>query len=111
MADPKLPEVTGNHDTTLRAPIREYLLVSIFRACAASVASENASRLAAMQRADKKIDALLDTLSGDFHRLHQDGIDEELFDVITGFEALNKPRQAAQDDEVGWVDCDHIARC
>jgi F-type H+-transporting ATPase subunit gamma len=30
--------------------------VSIFRACAESLASENASRLAAMQRADKNID-------------------------------------------------------
>lgn len=85
-----LPEVIGNHDTTLRALIREYLFVSIFRACAESLASENASRLAAMQRADKSIEALLDTLNGNFHRLRQNGIDEELFDVITGFEALNK---------------------
>lgn len=86
-----LPEVIGNHATTLRALIREYLFVSIFRACAESLAGENASRLAAMQRADKNIDALLDALNGNFHRLRQDGIDEELFDVITGFEALNKP--------------------
>jgi hypothetical protein len=34
-----------------------------------------------------------------------------LFDVITGFEALNKPRQAAQDDEVGLVDPDQTSRC
>ena len=87
-----LPEVIGNHDTTLRALIREYLFVSIFRACAESLASENASRLAAMQRADKNIEVLLDTLNGNFHRLRQNGIDEELFDVITGFEALNKKR-------------------
>lgn len=87
-----LPEVIGNSHTTLRALIREYLFVSIFRACAESLASENASRLAAMQRADKNIETLLDTLNGGFHRLRQDRIDEELFDVITGFEALNKPR-------------------
>lgn len=85
-----LPEVIGNTGTTLRALIREYLFVSIFRACAESLASENASRLAAMQRADKNIEALLDKLNGNFHRLRQNGIDEELFDVITGFEALNK---------------------
>ena len=86
-----LPEVIGNGSTTLRALLREYLFVSIFRACAESLASENASRLATMQRADKNIEALLETLNGNFHRLRQDGIDEELFDVITGFEALNKP--------------------
>ena len=83
-----LPEILGDETTTLRALIREYLFVSLFRACAESLASENASRLAAMQRADKNIDELLENLNGTFHRLRQSGIDEELFDVIAGFEAL-----------------------
>jgi len=75
----------------LRALIREYLFVSLFRACAESLASENASRLAAMQRADKNIDELLETLNGKFQRMRQSGIDEELFEVISGFEALVGP--------------------
>ena len=73
---------------TLRALIREYLFISLFRACAESLASENASRLAAMERADKNINDLLEQLHGTFHQLRQSGIDEELFDVISGFEAL-----------------------
>jgi len=84
-----LPEVMGGDTATLRALIREYLFVSLFRACAESLASENASRLAAMQRADKNIDELLEDLNGTFHRLRQSGIDEELFDVTSGFEALS----------------------
>jgi F-type H+-transporting ATPase subunit gamma len=84
-----LPEVIGCGTATLRALIREYLFVSIFRACAESLASENASRLAAMQRADKNIDELLEDLNRTFHRLRQSGIDEELFDVISGFESLS----------------------
>jgi F-type H+-transporting ATPase subunit gamma len=84
-----LPEIMGGGTTTLRALIREYLFISLFRACAESLASENASRLAAMQRADKNIDDLLETLHGTFHQLRQSGIDEELFDVISGFEALS----------------------
>ena len=84
-----LPEVMGGGTAMLRALIREYLFVSLFRACAESLASENASRLAAMQRADKNIDELLEALNGTFHRLRQSGIDEELFDVISGFEALS----------------------
>ena len=72
----------------LRALIREYLSISLFRACAESLASENASRLAAMERADKNINDLLEQLHGSFHQLRQSGIDEELFDVISGFEAL-----------------------
>jgi F-type H+-transporting ATPase subunit gamma len=73
---------------TLRAFVREYLFVSLFRACAESLSSENASRLAAMERAEKKIEELLDELNRNFHRLRQGGIDEELFDVVAGFEAL-----------------------
>ena len=83
-----LPQIMETGTTTLRSLIREYLFVSLFRACAESLASENASRLAAMERADKNIDELLDELNGTFHRLRQGGIDEELFDVISGFEAL-----------------------
>jgi F-type H+-transporting ATPase subunit gamma len=86
-----LPEVMGGEASTLRALVREYLFVSLFRACAESLASENACRLAAMQRADKNINELLDNLNGIFHRLRQSGIDEELFDVIAGFEAPPEP--------------------
>ena len=83
-----LPEVIGGGTGTLRAFISGYLFVSIFRACAESLASENASRLSAMQRADKNIDELLEDLNRTFHRSRQNGIDEELFDVVSGFEAL-----------------------
>jgi len=79
----------GDATANLRALIREYIFVSLFKACAESLASENASRLAAMQRADKNIEELLEYLSVTFHRLRQSGIDEELFDVISGFEALS----------------------
>ncbi len=89
-----LPEVIGNSAETLRALIREYLFVSLFRACAESLASENASRLAAMQRADKNIDELLEELNGEFYRVRQSGIDEELFEVVSGFEALSRSRSS-----------------
>lgn len=84
-----LPEVMCDGTTTLRALVREYLFISLFRACAESLASENASRLAAMQRADKNIDESLGDLNSTVHRVRQGGIDEELFDVVSGFEALN----------------------
>lgn len=86
-----LPEVMNDSEQTLLALVREYLFVSLFRACAESLASENASRLAAMQRAEKNIDELLEDLNRTFHRLRQSGIDEELFDVVSGFEALTGP--------------------
>ena len=85
-----MPQVIGGGTATLQTLIREHLFVSLFRACAESLASENASRLAAMQRADKNIDELLEELKSKYHRLRQGGIDEELFDVVSGFEALSK---------------------
>jgi F-type H+-transporting ATPase subunit gamma len=91
------PEVMGSGNSTLSTLIREYVFISLFRACAESLASENASRMAAMERADKNIQELLESLNGAFHRLRQSGIDEELFDVISGFEALSaeKPHRNA----------------
>ena len=86
-----LPEVMNGVERTLLALVREYLFVSLFRACAESLASENASRLVAMQRAEKNIDELLEDLNRTFHRLRQSAIDEELFDVVSGFEALTGP--------------------
>jgi F-type H+-transporting ATPase subunit gamma len=87
-----LPEVICDGEPTLKALVREYLFISLFRACAESLASENASRLAAMQRAEKNIDELLEDLNQNFHQLRQSSIDEELFDVISGFEALTQSR-------------------
>ena len=85
-----LAETLGSPVTTLRALIREYLFISLFRACAESLASENASRLAAMDRADRNIDEMRSTLEDSLHRLRQARIDEELSDVISGFKALSE---------------------
>ena len=42
----------------------------------------------AMQRAEKNIEELLGDLNQTFNRSRQNSIDEELFDVVSGFEAL-----------------------
>lgn len=83
-----VPQLIGGIESTLLALIHAYLFTSLFKACAESLASENASRLAAMQRAEKNIDELLDELSYQFHSLRQSTIDEELFDVVSGFEVM-----------------------
>ena len=85
-----LPQVIGNIESTLRALIREYLFVSLYKASAESLASENASRLEAMERAEKNIEEILVELNLGYNRLRQSSIDEELFDVIAGFEALKE---------------------
>ncbi len=82
------PELLGENAVILHALIREYLFISLFRAAAESLSSENASRLAAMERADRNIEETLEELRLTSNRSRQQVIDEELFDLISGFEAL-----------------------
>lgn len=83
-----LPEILGGGPVNLSALIHEYLFIRLYKACAESLASENASRLEAMQRAEKNIDRISDELHRSLNRLRQASIDSELFDVIAGFNAL-----------------------
>jgi F-type H+-transporting ATPase subunit gamma len=85
------PEIIEGRSQALPAFIRGYLFVLLYQACAESLASENASRLAAMQRAEKNIGEILEDLNRTFHRQRQESIDEELFDVVSGYEALARP--------------------
>jgi F-type H+-transporting ATPase subunit gamma len=68
--------------------VREYLFVSLYRAFAESLASENASRLASMQAAEKNIEERLRELSAQYHQQRQMSITSELLDIVSGFEAL-----------------------
>jgi len=88
-----LPLYTMAWRELFSAAVRQYLFLSLFRACAESLASENASRIASMQAAEKNIDERLMTLQTRFHQLRQTSITEELLDVVTGFEALAKTRR------------------
>ena len=69
--------------------VRQYVFVSLFQATAESLASENASRLAAMQGAEKNIDDVLTELKLQFHQERQMAITDELLDIVAGFEALS----------------------
>ena len=83
-----LPMFTMDWEGLFLSLIREYLFVSLYRAFADSLASENASRLAAMQNAEKNIEERLEELFGHFHSQRQMVITEELLDIVAGFEAL-----------------------
>ena len=72
------------------ALFRQYFFVSLYRACAESLASENASRLASMQIAEKNIAERLGELQAEFNHQRQSGITEELLDIVSGFEALTQ---------------------
>jgi F-type H+-transporting ATPase subunit gamma len=83
-----LPMYTLDFDGLFLALLREYLFVSLYRAFTESLASENASRLAAMQSAEKNIEEQLDEIHVAFHRQRQMTITEELLDIVAGYEAM-----------------------
>lgn len=84
----QLPDHPGDWQTLFASLVHQHLFVAVFRAFAESLASENASRLAAMQAAEKNIEEKIDELYARYHRHRQAAITEELLDVISGFEAL-----------------------
>jgi F-type H+-transporting ATPase subunit gamma len=84
-----LPIFRMDGDRIFSSLIREYLFVSLYRAFAESLASENASRLASMQNAEKNIEEQMQDLNVQFHRTRQMTITEELLDIVAGFEALS----------------------
>lgn len=82
-----LPIFTMDRTELFRSLVHQYLFVTLFRACAESLASENASRIASMQSAEKTIDDRLEQLRSHLNARRQTAITEELLDIITGYEA------------------------
>jgi len=87
-----LPTFTMDWDRLFTSLVRQYLFGALFRAFAESLASENASRLASMQAAEKNIQERIDQLRLQFHQRRQSAITEELLDVVAGFEVLSQER-------------------
>lgn len=85
---PVLPLFTMDRERLFSRLIRQYLFVALSRACAESLASENASRLASMQNAERNIVERFDELQAQFHQQRQTEITGELLDIVAGFEAL-----------------------
>jgi F-type H+-transporting ATPase subunit gamma len=88
---PVLPTFSMEWQPLLSALLREHLFVSLFRAFAESLASENAARLVSMQAAERNIEERLDELHRLYHHQRQNSITNELLDIISGFELLNQP--------------------
>jgi len=82
-----LPMFTLDPRQLFSTVVRQYLWSSLYRTAAESLASEHASRLAAMQAAERSVEEHLEIQHGEFRRRRQAAITGELLDVLTGFEA------------------------
>ena len=83
-----IPFFTMDWNRLFSSLIQQYLFVSLYRAFAESLASENAGRLASMQAAERNIENLLEELNSQFQQQRQSSITEELLDIVAGFEVL-----------------------
>jgi len=83
-----LPNYRMAPTALLSALIRSYIFVSVFRASAEAMVTENAARLGLMQQAEKSVDERADSVRAEMRSVRQTEITNELMDVIIGFEAL-----------------------
>lgn len=86
------PQITMASAKLFSALFQQHFFIGLYRACAESLAGENASRLAAMQMAEKNIEERLFDLNAVFQQQRQEAITEELLDIVSGFEALSEER-------------------
>lgn len=89
-ASRRLPVVVGDPVEALRSLTRSLIAVDLHRAVAETAVAVHGSRLAAMQAAERNIDERLEELHRSFHQVRQAGITEELLDVVSGFEVLQR---------------------
>lgn len=85
-----LPIILIDKELLLSELLKQYFFITLYRTFCYSLASENASRLASMQSAEKNIDERLEELLAQYRRRRQNDITEELNDVISGFRAIKK---------------------
>ena len=85
---------------------RQSFFVGLYRACVESLASENASRLASMQMAEKNIDERLETLNRLYQQQRQTSITSELLDIVSGFEVLKEKADRSIASSLLALTCD-----
>ena len=83
-----LPGFRMDPDRLLSWLVQQRLFVVIYRAMTEALASEHASRLAAMQAAERNIDERREDLRRLYRVRRQETITRELLDVISGYEAV-----------------------
>jgi F-type H+-transporting ATPase subunit gamma len=84
-----VPYFRMESDDLLSSLVQQRLFVVLYRALAEALASEHASRLAAMQAAERNIEERRDDLNAAYRQMRQETITRELMDVVAGFEAVS----------------------
>ena len=81
-------EMQRKIDEILKEIIPKSIATSIFSVLQENAASEQGSRMAAMDNATRNAGEMIDKLTIDFNRSRQAAITNELIEIISGAEAL-----------------------
>lgn len=84
---PTLPWCAQEPEVLLPLLVRQHLFLTLYRAQAEALASENGARFAAMQAAERNLEERQAELEREYHRQRQGLVTEELLDVVAGYEA------------------------
>ncbi|MEE3719747.1 F0F1 ATP synthase subunit gamma [Tumidithrix elongata RA019] len=80
-----LPTFTMASDRLFASLLRQYFFISLYRAFVESLASENASRLASMQIAEKNIEERIAEFTIAYQQERQTAITAELLEIVTAY--------------------------
>lgn len=94
-----LPRFRAPWEHLFRDLVREHLFVSLYAAAAESQAAENASRLASMEAAERRIDERLEAVRGRLNQQRKEQITEELLDLLAGYVAVQEQPKVADSRE------------
>lgn len=86
----RLPIALSDPTGLLRGLVRQFIAHTLVQAFAASQASENAARLAAMDAAERNIEERLDELQTAHRQARQNAVTAELLDVQSAFAAITE---------------------
>lgn len=87
-----IPQVTLPQKKLMSALIDEFLMIVLSGTICSSLSAEHYVRMINMQNAEKNIDESLELMKQDLQQKRQDEITEELIDVVSGSEAINKKK-------------------
>ena len=93
-----LPCFTLDPTVVMAALLRQHLFITLYRACAESLAAEHGQRLISMQLAEKNIGDRLEQLTLAYRQLRQEQITAELLEVVSGFEAVESDIERRKDE-------------
>ncbi|MFA5551139.1 MAG: FoF1 ATP synthase subunit gamma [Trueperaceae bacterium] len=83
----RLPMPLGDGQALLQGLVRQFIAHALVQAFAASLASENAARLASMDAAEKNIDERLTQLRTSYRQARQNAVTAELLDIQAAYAA------------------------